>query len=285
MTLVAKFQEKYPFIKAEVHRSNNVNTLNRILMEARAKKRKNDVAITTGNTTQVLKEKGVLAKYLSPQRKFYPEGFKDKDGYWTDVFLTVHSLVYNTRMVPPKEIPVKYKDLLNPKWKGKLGINLNNFMWAKVIANIMGEEGGLEFLKALARQNPSVRKGGTLSTTLVAAGELPIAVSVNANNVEEIKAKGAPVDWARLQEPLYAEVHPAALNAFAPHPHAAKLFIDFAISQEGQKLIVELGKISSRRGIKSKFMKSEDVNPLLPSSGKETAYYQELMRKTFLKSR
>ena len=130
-----------------------------------------------------------------------------------------------------------------------MGINLNNFMWTQIITKIMGEKEGIEFLKALAQQNPVVRNGGTLTTLLVAAGELSMAVSINANNVEDVKSKGAPVDWVRLKEPFYAELHPIALNAFAPHPNAAKLLVDFAISQEGQELMLKFGTISSRRGM------------------------------------
>lgn len=282
--LVDKFQEKYPFIKAELYRASNISTLNRLLMEVKANKRTNDVVIVTGDITQALKENGVLAKYLSPESKFYPEGFKDKEGYWTDVFITVHSVVYNTRLVPPKEVPVKYKDLLHPKWKGKLGINLNNIMWIPAITRTMGEQEGMEFLKALAQHNPVVRNGGTLTVLLVSAGETALAVSVNANNVEDVKAKGAPVDWARLKEPIYGEVHPGALNAFAPHPNAAKLFIDFASSPEGQELILKFGAISSRKGMRpSPYIKAEDIIPLLPRSGKDTAYYNELIRKIFVK--
>ena len=147
----------------------------------------------------------------------------------------------------------------------------------------IGNEVRLEFLHALARQNPTVRRGGTLSTLLVAAGELSMAVSINANNVEDVKSKGAPVDWVRLKEPFYAELHPIALNAFAPHPNAAKLLVDFAISQEGQELMLKFGTISSRRGMRASFIKAEDINPLLPTSGKDTAHYQELIRRIFKK--
>lgn len=281
--LVARFREKYPFIKVELYRADNASVLSRLLMESRAKRRINDVVMTTGDTTYALKENGILTKYLSPESKFYPEGFKDSEGYWTDHHLSVHSLVYNTRLVPPKEIPVKYKDLLHPKWKGKLGINLNNHMWTAAIMDSMGEQAGLEFLHALAQQNPMVRRGGTLSTLLVAAGELSMAVSINANNVEEVKAKGASVDWARLNETFYAELHPVALNAFAPHPNAAKLLIDFTLSQEGQELAVKLGQISSRTGMRPSYIKAEGLKPLMPTSGKDAGYYQKLIKKIFTK--
>jgi iron(III) transport system substrate-binding protein len=74
--------------------------------------------------------------------------------------------------------------------------------------------------------------GGTLTATLVGAGELPIAFSVNANNVENVKESGSPVDWVRIEDPLYGEPHPAAVMARAPHLNAARLFVEFAISTE-----------------------------------------------------
>jgi len=281
--LVAKFHEKYPFIRVDLYRTDNTSVLNRILMENRAKRRVNDVVMTTGDITMAIKDNGLLAKYISPESKFYPEAFKDKDGYWTDHHLSVHTIVYNTRLVPPAELPVKYKDLLHPRWKGKIGINLNNHMWTAAILDSMGEQEGLEFLNALSQQSPVVRRGGTLTTLLVAAGELPLAVSVNANVVEEVKAKRAPVDWVRLKEPFYAELHPVALNAFAPHPNAAKLLIDFTLSQEGQELGLKLGQICSRTGMRPSYIKAEGLRPLMPASGKDSGYYQKLIKKIFVK--
>ena len=280
--LVAKFNEKYPSIKVEIYSSINVNILNRMLMEAKGKRRINDVLMTAGVTTQTIKDSGLLARYLSPESKFYPEGFKDKEGYWTDSFLTVHSMVYNTRLLPARELPVKYRDLLNPKWKGKMGINLENHMWILAITDSMGEQEGLEFLKALAQQNPVVRTGGAMTVMLAAAGEISLGVSVNANSVERAKAVGAPVDWIRLKEPFYGELHPVALNVTAPHPNAAKLLIDYILSPEGQEVLVKLGRISSRTGLKPSYIKADLIRPLNPTPGK-TEYTKKLIRQIFVK--
>jgi iron(III) transport system substrate-binding protein len=223
-----------------------------------------------------------LSKYESPERKFYGSAFKDKEGYWTDVYPTVHTLVYNTRMVSPEEAPTKYSDLLNPKWKGKIGINTNNYMWSEVIMQIMGREKGVEYLEALARQDPIVRAGSTLNIMLAAAGELAMAVSVNANLVQKEKAKGAPVEWAKLK-PYYGDLHPVAMIAGAPHPNASKILIDYVLSQEGQELIIKFGKIPARQGLQSKLIRSEEITPLDPALGEKTDYYQKLVRRIFVK--
>jgi ABC-type Fe3+ transport system substrate-binding protein len=282
MDLENKFKKKYPFFKTQINRLSNTKLLNRVLAEHRAKKRLVDVITCKGDAVHLLQKKGVLAKYPSPERKFYGDAFKDKEGYWTDAYPTVHTLVYNTRMVAPDETPTRFEGMLNPKWKGMLGINSNNYMWLEVIMQIMGKEKGMKFLEDLAKQNPMVRAGSTLNITLVAAGELAMVVSVNANLVEKHKAKGAPVEWAKIK-PYYGDLHPAALVAKAPHPNAGKILIDYILSQTGQELMIEFGKIPARRGLQSKLIRSEEITPIEPALGEKTNYYMGLMRKIFAK--
>jgi len=281
MALVEKFQKKYPSIKVDLYRLNNTGILTRMLAERNSKKNTVDVIDLKGDAIHGLQKNGLLSRYLSPERDFFPERFKDKEGYWTDVYITVHCIAYNTRMVAPNDVPATYQDLLKPRWKGKIGFNPDNYMWPEGLMQTMGKDEGLKYLEALSRQNPIVRDGGTLNTMLTAAGEVSLALPINNNNVETVKAKGAPVDWVRLK-PFYGDLHPIAMAANAPHPNASKLFIDFCISQEGQMVVAEVGKIPSRSGLKSKTVRSEDINAIDPALEK-TEYYQKLIRQIFVK--
>ncbi len=146
------------------------------------------------------------------------------------------------------------------------------------------KEDGLKYLEALARQNPIVRYGGTLNIMLTAAGEMAMAVSVNHDSVGKAKARGAPVDWARVK-PYYGDLHPIALSAYAPRPNASKLFIDFTLSQEGQELMAGLGSVPARKGLKSKILRAEEIIPLDPALGEKMEYYQKLMKQTFVNNR
>jgi len=283
MTFVDRFQKKYPFIKVELIRLSNTQIFNRMLTEQRAKKTSADVITCKGDAMHMIQKVGLLDKYVSPERRFYADGFKDKEGFWTDVYPTVHSVVYNTRLVPATEAPTSYQDLLKPRWKGKIGINPNNYMWAEALMQIMGREAALKYLEALARQNPIYRDGGTLNIILTAAGEVAMAVSVNANLVEKEKVKGAPVEWARIK-PYFGDLHPIALVNRAPHPSAGKLFIDFFLSQEGQELMVQLGNVPARKGLKSRIVNSEEITPLDPALGERLEYYQKLMKQLFSKN-
>lgn len=280
------FEKKYPGIKVEIYRSGGPKVLQKILTEMRAGREAVDVALTQGPVLHTLMQKKMLAKFDSPERKAFDERFKDTGGYWTDVYPTVHSIVYNTKLVTGSDIPRRYTDLLDGKWKAKLGLNRNNYMFLAAMLHLYGQEKGKDFLNRLADQEPQVRSGGTLTATLVGAGEFPIGASVNANNVDNVSEKGAPVNWARLDEPYYGEPHPVAVMAKAPHPNAARLLAEFAISKEGQQLMSDFGKMPARGDITPKIgIDRSKLRILPPDEESKTAYYQKMFDDMFVKQR
>ena len=278
------FHKKYPGVQLEIYRTGGPKILQKIMAEHRTGNDIADVVMTKGDVIHILLKEKLLAQFNSPERDAFGEQFKDPEGYWTDVYPTVHSIAYNTATVPEPDIPHHYKDLLKPKWKRKIGLNTNNFMFLYAMMHLYGKEGGMDYLKKLASQEPQVRTGGTLTTTLVGAGEFPLAVSINANNVENVKQKGGPVDWARVEEPLYADLHPVGVLANAPHPHAAQLFVQFAISKEGQTIIRNLGRIPARSDVEPKIaVDRSQLRIIDPEEGTKTKYYQGLLDKLFVK--
>jgi iron(III) transport system substrate-binding protein len=275
--VVDNFQKKYPFLKVDLYRLSNEQILTRVVAEHRANRYTVDVINLKGDGINFFKKNGLLSAYASPERKFYADGFKDKEGYWTDIFTSVYSVVYNTRMIAPHEVPVTYQDLLKPRWKGKMGFNTNNHMWAEAVMQIMGKEEGMKYLEALARQNPVARAGGTITVMLTVAGEYALAVPVNDSQAEPVRIKGAPIDWVGLK-PYYGDLHPISMAANAPHPYAGQLFIDYVLSQEGQSLVMKLGKTPSRKGLKSK-VRAEEINAIDPAIDGE--YYKKLVKQIF----
>ena len=129
-------------------------------------------------------------------------------------------------------MPRHSTDLLNPKWKGKLGANRNNFMFLAALLHLYGKEKGEDFLRKLAQQSPQFVTGAH-SRPLSWEPEITNRVFRQCHNVENVKESGSPVDWVRIEDPLYGEPHPAAVMARTPHPNAARLFVEFAISKEG----------------------------------------------------
>lgn len=245
------FEEKYPFVKMEVYRTNNPKLLAKVVTEARAGRHLWDVISIAGFQTYILKKQNFLARYASPEGIAVPKGFKDPEGYWASIYLNTLVLGYNTRLVSPKDIPQSYEDLLDPKWKGKMALDIKDAEWFANILKIMGEKKGLEFMKKLAEQNLRLMEGHTLQTQLMAAGEFPIGVNLYGYRVEEMKKEGAPVDWIPF-EPVVTYLYPASISTNAPHSSGAKLLLDFLLSKEGQGIITKLGRIPVRLDVPPK---------------------------------
>jgi iron(III) transport system substrate-binding protein len=243
-----------------------------------------DVVLGFGYVHYELGQQKLLAKFDSAERKAYSSQFKDAEGYWTNVFPIVHTLAYNTRMVSPAEMLNRYTDLLLPRWKDKIGMNSNNIMFLAAMMSFFGKEKGMDFLQKLAAQNPQVRGGGTLLVTLLAAGEFPMVFSINENNVENFKLKGAPIEWMRLADPFYGETVPVGIMAGAAHPNAARLFVDFVLSKEGQELFRDLGKIPARKDVTPRIGIDRDKLRMIPPEEEaKTAYYGKLFDDLFVK--
>jgi iron(III) transport system substrate-binding protein len=280
------FEQAYPGVKLEIYRASGTTILQKILTESRASAHLADAVLTEGAVLHALKDAKLLEKFDSPERKAFEARFKDKDGFWTDVYPTVHSIPYNTKLVARNDLPKRYTDLLDPKWKGNLAANRNNYMFIAAMLDLYGKEKGEDFLRKLAQQNPQVRAGGTLTATLVGAGEMPLAFVVYANNVDNVKESGSPVDWVRLEEPLYAESHPIAIMAGTQHPNAARLLAEFAISKNGQQLISNLGKMPGRSDVQAKIgVDRAKLRMISPEDEAKPAFYQKWFDDLFGKGK
>jgi iron(III) transport system substrate-binding protein len=202
---------------------------------------------------------------------------------WAPTYLTVWVQAYNTNAVRKEALPRTYQDLLDPRWKGKLGIEAGNDDWFGKIVTEMGEQQGLKlFLDIVAANGISVRKGHSLLSNLVVSGEVPFAITMHNNLAEFGKKQGAPVDWIAL-DPLVARANGVAVARKAPHPHAALLFYDFMISDEGQKLFAEREYVAASRSIRSP-LKSANLRIIEPGPALDQAdKWEKAFRKTVTK--
>jgi len=242
-----EFTKKYPFIKTEIFRSSGEKVQARFVVEQRAGTHLADIFQTSIVQVYQLKNANLLARYVSDEAATYPEGFKDPQGHWTAFYQIPYVIGYNTHLVAAaKDAPASYEDLLNPKWKGLIGLETEEYQWFYHLIQILGRDKGLDFMKKFARQEPQMRKGHTLLAQLVAAGEVALATVVYSNRIERMKASGAPVDWVRFKGPTITAINAIAIPDKAPHPNAAKLFVDFVLSKEGQGLLRGLRRIPAR---------------------------------------
>jgi iron(III) transport system substrate-binding protein len=243
-TLTDGFKQAYPKIDAVFYRSTDSALMERILTENRAGQNLWDVVVTTSFYGHNLKKRGLLAAYDSPERKSYKDGYKDPQATWTSTYTNYAAFGYNTRAVPKTSVPKSYKDLLKPEWKGQIGMDSRAYEWFGTMLHAMGEEQGLAYMRELAKQT-QLRAGRTLLAQLVAAGEFTGGLTAYSQTFEVLKPSGAPVDWVYLN-PVFANIHPTGIAAKAPHPNAARLFLDFVLSKRGQELIRGMNRIPDR---------------------------------------
>ena len=170
---------------------------------------------------------------------------------WIATYLSFWVQAYNTGIIRKDELPRTWQDLLDPKWKGKLGIEARVPEWYAAIVMDMGEEKGLRFFRELVAKNGiSVRGGHTLLNNLVIAGDVPLALTMYQYIAEGAKRKGAPEDWFVL-EPAIGRMSGAGIARHTAHPNAALLFYDFMLSHEAQQLLLTLDYVPTLASLPS----------------------------------
>jgi iron(III) transport system substrate-binding protein len=281
-TMIARFEQKYPFVKVKLNRADSEKLLTRILVEARAKRPFADVIQTLGFGMHTLKKSQLLGQYLSPENGYYPKEFKE-EGYWTTVYTNPYVVAYNPRLVGKEQLPRKYEDLLHPMWQGKMMMEPTKVDWFGGVLQIMGKEKGLKYMRDLAKQNIMNRIGHDLLAQLVAAGEGLLDIDIPAPSVDRVRKRGAPIDWVAFP-PAPASLIGIGVAAQPAHSNAARLYVDFILSLEAQKTLADLGRYLARieimqeQAAKARGLQMIAVSPEL---GEFTVEYSKLMREIF----
>jgi iron(III) transport system substrate-binding protein len=280
--VIGEFEKRYPFIKVKLNRTGSEKLLTRVLTEARAKKTLADVIQTVEFSMHLLNRSGVLVRYTPQANSFYREEFKE-EGFWTTVYYNAYVTGYNSRLVAMRALPKTYNDLLDPNWKGKLMMEGTKAEWFAGMLQIMGQERGLKYMRELAKQRPSPREGHELLAQLVAAGEGVFDVNIPVASVERMKERGAPIDWTALGDAPAVMVG-IGIVAQAPHPNAAKVFLDFVLSREGQKLMQTPGRLVARGDLANEqaaMLKGLKIVPVNPEMAEKLDEYAKQQRSIF----
>jgi iron(III) transport system substrate-binding protein len=282
VTLVDAFKIKYPFIKPSFYRGTSERVLQRVTTEAKAGRFAVDILTSAGFQVQLMKEAGVTQRYVPADAAAYGDGFKDPDGHWINLHSLLNTMAYNTQLVRPNEVPKKYDDLIAPRWKGRLGVNLHDPEWYVNLQRRTGKEKARNYLKALAAQQPGLRDGHSITAQLLAAGEFHAVTNTYAHIVARIKGQGGPVQYV-FDEPVITYIHPVALAKSAPHPSAGKLFMSFILSADGQKILRDQGRIPGHRDVDPQVFSLRNVKLFAsdPRLAKEHGPAAEEMRAIF----
>jgi iron(III) transport system substrate-binding protein len=248
--LAAAFQKKYG-VTVKLWRASSEDILRRAVTEHRGGRDDVDVAETAGTEMEGLQREQLLQPMASPAfADLIPQAVAQNRA-WVMSRLSIFTAAYNTNVVKPADVPKSYDDLTNPKWRDKLGVEADDGNWLMAVADAMGEDKALPLFRAIVAANGmSVRKGHTLLANLVVAGEVPLALTAYNYRVAELKGKGAPIDGVVLP-PAIALPTGIAVFAHAPHPYAAALFMDFFLSDDGQRILLARGNVPTNRTVQA----------------------------------
>jgi iron(III) transport system substrate-binding protein len=241
--LTSAFEKKYG-VKIQVWRSGKDKVLQRTIAEARAGRNEVDFVLNPSPEMEALHKEHLLQRVVSPVQKELIPVALPAHREWTGMRVYVYAQSFNTLSVSRDELPKTFTDLLDPKWRGRLGIEVKQQEWFYTLVQAMGEDKGLKFFRDLmATQAVSLRTGNSSLNGMVISGEVPLAMNVYTYLPEQAKSNGAPIDFITLS-PCIAYTDGIAVTKKAPHPYAATLFYDFLLTQ-GQMIVTENKAIST----------------------------------------
>jgi iron(III) transport system substrate-binding protein len=222
------FKKKYG-LDVQYWRASSENLVQRTVAENRAGRCQVDAFATVAAELEALHRERLLQAITTPLTADLIPQAQRPHGEWVASRLNILSAAYNTNLVKPSDVPKSYEDLKNPRWKGRLAVEADDFDWFATLITKLGRDQGVALFKDIVRNNGmSIRKGHTLLSNLVAAGEVPLALTVYNYKPEQQKRAGAPIAPLYLP-PLVALAYGTAVARCAPHPHAGILFNDFML--------------------------------------------------------
>jgi iron(III) transport system substrate-binding protein len=279
--LIEPFEKRYG-IKVNVWRASGDTVLNRIITEQRGNRFTVDAVHISAPELEALHREKLLQPIASPHFSDLVEGAVPAHREWVSTLLSVWVQAYNTNLIKKDELPKTYQDLLDPKWKGKLGYEAENVEWFTTVANVLGGDSGVQFFRDLVTKNGlSVRKGHSLLNNMVVSGEVPLGLTLYNYMPAQAKEKGAPIDWFVLQ-PAVARANGIGVLKNAPKPNAAALFADYMVS-EAQKTLTSLDYVPISKKVDSPLdgvqIKIVDAAEKLDNSQKWDPLYQQIVLK------
>src|SRR5258706_9119618 len=278
--LAADLENRYG-VKVNIWRASTTKVLQRVIVESQANRWDFDaVDISAPEMEALYREKTLQEVKSAFHADLFPETMPKHRG-WAPQFLSVFVQSYNTNLVKKADLPKSYEDLLDPKWKGKLGVEAKDNEWYCGLMKHLGEDKGSKLFKEIVSKNGwSVRTGHSLLNNMVVSGEVPLALTVYSYMTEQAKQKGAPVDWFVI-DPVIGRSNGIGVSRKPPHPNAALLFYEYMIS-DAQPLIIKMNYLSPSRKVESPLKRRKiryiDPSATLDDVERCTKSFEELLK-------
>ena len=278
--LAQAFEKAYG-VKVQLWRALSENVLQRTITEARGRRHGVDVIETNSPELEALAREQLVSTFFSPHAAAH-DWAVPAHRLWIGDRVDLFVVAFNTAKISRAEIPASYEGFLDAKWQGRLALEATDQEWLGALVKHWGEERGQNFFRRLAGMKPELRKGHVLLAQLIAAGELPVGLTVYSGNAESIRRSGGPIDWVAV-DPLVGRVQGLALAKNAPHPHAALLFADFVLSSQGAQLLDGFGRVPTRRDMRTVMDEASYVLVDPAQSAEETARWQRMWKELFVR--
>jgi iron(III) transport system substrate-binding protein len=249
--LVTGFEKTYGGVKVNVYRANSETVLQRVSQEAAANKTANDIVDTNDFELDAMSKQHLLAPYNGPGKAgLRPEAsFPD----WTASRFNAFVVGWNTRLVPKGREPKSIEELADPKWKGRISMEMGDWDWYLAWQTYLIQKKGMSEGQAAAlfrslAANAKVVKGHTVQGELLSSGQFGVALSVYSHTVDKAAAKGAPVAWRPAVQPVMMRPNGVGLMGRPKHPAAALLWMDWVLTA-GQKIIAHAKRIPAAKSV------------------------------------
>jgi iron(III) transport system substrate-binding protein len=266
--LVKELERIYPGIKIETTYGKGSQLEEKIRSEARAGRPVADLFSCGWNSLHRFGAEGYLGQYVSPELKHFPASAVDKSGMKLPHSAHVYGIVINTRMVGVEDVR-SWADLANPKWKGKLAVQDprrgGGFSW--FVQTLMDPALGESYVRKMGQQKIFFGRTNDLVQSMLVRGEYAIHIAGTEERAAQEAEKGAPLKFIKPRDGAFYTRIGFSMVKNAPHPNATKLYIDFVLSEKGQKLLGETGYVAVRKGIRAK-------DGSVPLEGANLAYAQ-----------
>jgi len=247
--LSADFEKRYG-VRVNAWRASSAKVLQRMAAEKRANRWDFDAVGVSSPELEALHREELLQEINSAWHTEMLEGTLPAHRGWAPQFINVFVQAYNTKAVKRRDLPKRWSDLLEPRWKGMLGVEAKSGEWYCSLLKNLGEEKGTELFREIAaRSGLSVRSGNSVLANMVVSGEVPLALSVYSHMIEQAKRQGAPVDWFAI-DPMIGRSNGIGVSRKPPHPNAALLFYEYAIG-EAQPLMLKMNYVSPLKKLAS----------------------------------
>jgi iron(III) transport system substrate-binding protein len=241
---IALFEKRYPWLHVDETDIGSQDAAERLLAEETAGRHLTDVVNLAIPDLTALIAANVLARYPTPATKAILDQYRrfiDPQHRWTPWEFSEHGISYNTKLVSPDKAPRAWSDLCKPAFHGAVSYDPGETRFLTGLYTMLGDAGAERLIKCIGENKPLIQRGHIQRMELMLAGDHMVQGDNYLFLGADAKRKNPSTPFAIVYSaPILAWADAMVINRNAPHPYAAALFTDWALSQESQDYVAGL---------------------------------------------